>query len=71
MGELIIHLLAYEWLLMLLTIVLLKPCFPTDRAYCLLWAGIATLAQAAGCFARQPERDNSTVFSKLPEPAPR
>jgi hypothetical protein len=51
--------------------VTLEPGFPTDGAGRLLWAGIATLAQPAGHFARQEDRDDGTVDSPLPEPDPR
>src|SRR5579859_1974580 len=53
------------------SIVLLEPGFPVYYACSLLWAGIASLAHAAGCFARQPKGDNGTVSSTLPEPDPR
>src|SRR6266851_7620040 len=53
------------------SLVVLEPCFPAYCAGRLLWAGIATLAQSAGCFARQPEGENGTVYSTLPEPDPR
>jgi hypothetical protein len=62
---------AGGWVLMLLTRVLLEPCFPVYCACRLLWAGIATLAHTAGCFARQPEGNNGTVYFTLPEPDPR
>src|SRR5260370_32987658 len=53
------------------SLVVLEPCFPAYCAGRLLWAGIATLAQSAGCFARHPEGENGTVYSTLPEPEPR
>src|SRR5439155_21033655 len=62
---------AHGWVLLLLAIVLLEPGFPTDGTAGLLRAGIATLAQGAGCFARQEDRDDGTVHSTLPEPDPR
>lgn len=53
---------------LLLTIVLLEPCFPASCARGLLWAGVASLAQGTGHFARQPERDDGTTHPPLPEP---
>src|SRR5260370_13994649 len=52
-------------------LVVLEPCFPADCTSRLLWAGIATLAQAPGCFARQEDRENDTVHPTLLEPDPR
>src|SRR5260370_8354834 len=52
------------------SLVLLEPCFPAYCAGRLLWAGIATLAQSAGCFARQPEGENGPAYSTRPEPDP-
>jgi hypothetical protein len=53
------------------SLVLLEPCFPAYCACRPLWASIATLAQSASCFARQPEGENGAVYSTLPEPDPR
>ena len=51
--------------------MVLEPGFPADGAGRLLGAGIATLAQPAGHFARQEDRENGPVDSPLPEPDPR
>src|SRR6266542_1140289 len=58
------------WVL-LLALVLPQPCFPAESTCRLLWAGIATLAQGAGCFARQEDRDDGPVHPTLLEPDPR
>ncbi len=49
-------------------LVLLEPGLPADGAGGLLGAGVASLTQGAGGFARQPERDDGTMDSPLPEP---
>ena len=57
--------------LVYLPLMLLEPGFPADGAGRLLGAGIATLAQAAGHFARQEDWENGTVHATLLEPDPR
>src|SRR5262249_6621504 len=52
-------------------LVVLEPGLPTDSASGLFWAGIPSLAQGAGHFARQPEWDDSTMHPPLLEPNPR
>src|SRR5437879_1667696 len=52
-------------------LVVLEPCFPANCTSRPLWAGIATLAQAPGCFARQEDWENDAVYSTLLEPDPR